>query len=336
MKLFLQRRLQASLLAATILACCLGGVVQGEVQGAVQATVQGAAQGSAPASQRLLASIDDPLTRARFGESLNGQWRFDELDGICRLERSPVAYGTARFVTTLAGEVAFELVGVRDLLAAGPVRLNRIAPAWHPLYPLNEAMSELHHVAGIGVSAADAQATRMLMDLYSGFHQILHNPGFYDGGSTVQVQISAINFRPAYRRFMACFQRATASLTSFAALDRTRVLFEVDKDQLSPTARPRLAAIAKLVQADPSVSAVYIDGHTDNSGAERHNQGLSKRRAQAVAAQLQALGVPKAKLVTRYHAHRYPIASNGTVQGKQQNRRTTVRVAREARGLAAN
>ncbi len=289
-----------------------------------------------PASHRLLASMDDPLTRARFGESLNGQWRFDEVDGTCRLERSPVAYGTARFVTTLSGEVAFELVGVRDLLAAGPVQLSRVAPAWHPLYPLNEPMHDLHHVTGTGVSAADAQATRMLMDLYAGFHQVLHNPGFYDGGSTVQVQISAINFRAAYRRFMACFQRTTASLASFAALDRSRVLFEVDKDQLSAAAIPRLQAIAKLVQADPSVNKVYIDGHTDNSGAERYNQGLSKRRAQAVAAQLQALGVPKVKLVTRYHAHRYPIASNSTVQGKQQNRRTTVRLARAAPGLAAN
>lgn len=298
--------------------------------------VNAAPQGGRPASQMLLAASDDPLTRARFGESLNGQWRFAEADGLCQLERYPVAYGTARFVTTLAGEMAFELVGVRDLLAAGPVRLNRVAPAWHPLYPLNEAMDELHHVGGVGVSAGDAQATRMLMDLYAGFHQVLHNPGFYDGGSTVQVQISAINFRPAYRRFMACFQRTTASLSSFAALDRTRVLFAVDKDQLSAAAVRRLEAIAKLVLADPAVSMVYVDGHTDNSGAERHNQGLSKRRARAVAAQLQALGVPKTKLVSRYHAHRYPIASNATTQGKQQNRRTTVRLDRESPSLAVN
>lgn len=247
-----------------------------------------------------------------------------------------MAYGTARFVTTLDGEVAFELVGVRDLLAAGPVQLNRVAPAWHPLYPLNEPMNQMHHVAGVGVSAADAQATRMLMDLYSGFHQVLHNPGFYDGGSTVQVQISAINFRAAYRRFMSCFQRASTQLTSFAALDRTRVLFAVDKDVLSPAAMPRLQAIAKLVQADTSVSAVYIDGHTDSSGAERHNQGLSKRRAQAVAQHLGVLGVPKNKLVVRYHAHRYPVASNSTGNGKQQNRRTTVRIARKTASLVAN
>lgn len=320
MKLFQPFGLPAFLLTSAVLTCCFANLVHAEK----------------PASQMLLASMDDPLSRARFGESLNGQWRFEAVDGTCRLERSPVAYGTARFVTTLSGEVAFELVGVRDLLAAGPVQLNRVAPAWHPLYPLNEPMHELHHVAGIGVSAADAQATRMLMDLYAGFHQVLHNPGFYDGGSTVQVQISAINFRAAYRRFMGCFQRTTASLASFAALDRTRVLFEVDKDQLSAAAAPRLLEIAKLVQADPSVTKVYIDGHTDNSGAERYNQGLSMRRAKAVAAQLQALGVPKAKLVTRYHAHRYPVASNGTVQGKQQNRRTTVRIAREAPELAAN
>jgi outer membrane protein OmpA-like peptidoglycan-associated protein len=324
MKPYQKSGLQALLFASALFACLPWGAANA------------APQGRQAASQMLLASTDDPLTRARFGESLNGQWRFAEGDGLCQLERHPVAYGTARFVTTLAGEVAFELVGVRDLLAAGPVRLNRVAPAWHPLYPLNEAMDELNHVAGVGVSAADAQATRMLMDLYAGFHQVLHNPGFYDGGSTVQVQISAINFRAAYRRFMACFQRATANLSSFAALDRTRVLFAVDKDQLSPVAASRLEAIAKLVLADPAVSMVYIDGHTDSSGAERHNQGLSKRRAQAVAAEFQALGVPKTKLLLRFHAHRYPIASNATVQGKQQNRRTTVRLVREAPSLAAN
>lgn len=320
MKLYRQPGLQ-TLVFASVLFLCLPW---------------GAASAASAASQMLLAATDDPLTRARFGDSLNGQWHFSEVDGSCRLERDPVAYGTARFITTQAGAVAFELVGVRDLLAAGPVRLNRVAPAWHPLYPLNEAMDELHHIVGVGVSAADAQATRMLMDLYAGFHQVLHNPGFYDGGSTVQVQISAINFRAAYRRFMVCFQRATANLSSFAALDRTRVLFAVDQDQLSPAAAPRLQAIAKLVQADPSVGAIYIDGHTDSSGAERYNQGLSKRRAQTVATQLQALGVPKAKLVLRYHGHRYPIASNATIQGKQQNRRTTVRMARKSPGLAAN
>ena len=63
------------------------------------------------------------------------------------------------------------------------------------------------------------------------------------------------------------------------------IYFDTDKAVLKPESRPTLEQIAKLLTSQPQLS-VFIVGHTDNQGAYDYNLDLSKRRAEAIAAEL--------------------------------------------------
>jgi outer membrane protein OmpA-like peptidoglycan-associated protein len=64
-----------------------------------------------------------------------------------------------------------------------------------------------------------------------------------------------------------------------------------------------------------------VDGHTDNSGNAAHNLQLSQQRADAVKAQLIAMGVAATRLSTKGFGDTKPISDNATPEGKANNRR---------------
>ena len=59
------------------------------------------------------------------------------------------------------------------------------------------------------------------------------------------------------------------------------VLFDFDRDDLRPEARPLLEQVAMVCRLNPNLGVV-IHGHTDAVGTADHNLGLSRRRAEAV------------------------------------------------------
>ena len=72
----------------------------------------------------------------------------------------------------------------------------------------------------------------------------------------------------------------------------------------------------------------YVDvyGHTDSTGSESYNQGLSQRRAVSVAAYLESRGVKSARIGTRGFGKTQPIASNETAEGQAANRRVEIKI----------
>src|SRR3546814_2078172 len=60
------------------------------------------------------------------------------------------------------------------------------------------------------------------------------------------------------------------------------VNFDIDKATLRPDAKPVIAEIHALLDANPSLE-LSIEGHTDNTGDAAHNRSLSADRARAVA-----------------------------------------------------
>ena len=79
-----------------------------------------------------------------------------------------------------------------------------------------------------------------------------------------------------------------------------------------------------LSQYDQTYIDVY--GHTDATGSDGYNQGLSERRATAVADYLSSRGVQTARLGTRGFGKTQPIASNDTDAGRAANRRVEVKI----------
>jgi len=102
-----------------------------------------------------------------------------------------------------------------------------------------------------------------------------------------------------------------------------KLLFGVDEASLLPHAKEALERIAHLL-IKLEIPALRIDGHTDTTGSDRHNDQLSLRRAQAVAEVLVATGVPVENITVRGLGSRAPVASNQTAEGRSQNRRVVL------------
>ena len=90
---------------------------------------------------------------------------------------------------------------------------------------------------------------------------------------------------------------------------------------------PSVPDARRFIVLDPMLatggSAVAtIEGHTDSTGPEEYNQGLSERRANAIAAYLtDNKGVSANRLKTVGYGESRPVADNATREGRQRNRR---------------
>ena len=100
-----------------------------------------------------------------------------------------------------------------------------------------------------------------------------------------------------------------------------RHLFDTDKAMLKPESRPTLDQIAKLLTGQPQLN-VFIVGHTDSQGAYDYNLDLSRRRAEAVAAELvKNFRIAQARLRTAGVGFLAPVGSNASDSGRALNRR---------------
>ena len=101
------------------------------------------------------------------------------------------------------------------------------------------------------------------------------------------------------------------------------VLFDTGKSTLKPGALRTLDKLASFLQKNPE-QKIRIEGHTDSVGSEESNIALSQRRADAVRQALLDKGVSEAQMEATGLGEAYPVASNNTKAGKQQNRRVEV------------
>jgi len=103
------------------------------------------------------------------------------------------------------------------------------------------------------------------------------------------------------------------------------ILFPFDSAELTSEARSNLRKLADSLQAEARTN-VMILGHTDSDGSTSYNQQLSERRGRSAEDQLASFGVASSRLVSRGRGEAEPIASNGTEEGRRQNRRVEVAI----------
>ncbi len=108
------------------------------------------------------------------------------------------------------------------------------------------------------------------------------------------------------------------------------VLFRFGSAELTRSARSRVRDIADVLLSDAAGRRVSVEGHTDSVGPADYNQGLSERRAAAVAAALKGDGVDARLLSSKGYGEDYPVApntrSNGMddPEGRARNRRVEI------------
>ncbi|CAN5212559.1 OmpA family protein [soil metagenome] len=103
------------------------------------------------------------------------------------------------------------------------------------------------------------------------------------------------------------------------------VHFGFDSADLLPGAERVLDNAVTTLRRYPDL-VVEIAGHTDSKGAEAYNQDLSQRRAEAVKDYLAENGVESGNLTAKGYGESEPIESNDTKEGREENRRVTLRI----------
>ena len=86
-----------------------------------------------------------------------------------------------------------------------------------------------------------------------------------------------------------------------------------------------LKLFSTILQNHQEYRAVVI-GYTDSTGEESYNQHLSLQRAQAVRDLLIQEGISEYRIGIDGLGEKYPIASNDTKEGRQQNRRIELKL----------
>jgi len=110
----------------------------------------------------------------------------------------------------------------------------------------------------------------------------------------------------------------------------TSALFAFDSDVLKEEGKVALHELGDSIKAKGAkVVDIDVIGHTDSTGPEVYNQGLSERRAQAVADYIIGEGIDANIIDVSGEGENNPIASNDTREGRAENRRVDVNVGVE-------
>ncbi len=99
------------------------------------------------------------------------------------------------------------------------------------------------------------------------------------------------------------------------------IFFDTNRTEIKPESRPTLEQIADLLKRETDLKLLVV-GHTDNVGDFESNRDLSQRRATSVVnALVTGFGIAPERLVAFGVSYASPVASNGTAEGRSQNRR---------------
>ncbi|MDE8342386.1 MAG: OmpA family protein [Acidocella sp.] len=101
------------------------------------------------------------------------------------------------------------------------------------------------------------------------------------------------------------------------------VFFDWNKSNLTPRAEQVIAQAAIDSQA-VKLTTINVSGYTDTSGTPTYNQGLSVRRAKAVAVKLMADGVPAAEISIHGYGETHLLVPTGPGVREPQNRRVEI------------
>jgi outer membrane protein OmpA-like peptidoglycan-associated protein len=104
---------------------------------------------------------------------------------------------------------------------------------------------------------------------------------------------------------------------------RTRLYginFDTDSANIRAESKPTLDKVVAVLKSQPDWK-LTVEGHTDSSGGDAHNQELSQKRAEAVRDYLVSGGIVADRVTPKGMAATVPVGSNDTPIGRAQNRR---------------
>jgi outer membrane protein OmpA-like peptidoglycan-associated protein len=107
-----------------------------------------------------------------------------------------------------------------------------------------------------------------------------------------------------------------------------QTFFDPDATSLRSGAVANLEALADSIKRSPRVPKVKVVGHADDAGSPEYNSRLSESRARTVAAYLTSKGISSDTIEVTSFGSKRPLATNGTAEGRQLNRRVDIFIGR--------
>jgi outer membrane protein OmpA-like peptidoglycan-associated protein len=135
--------------------------------------------------------------------------------------------------------------------------------------------------------------------------------------------IITVGFRYAFGAAPAPAPMAPVAVPASPVSRSYLVFFDWDKAVLTERAR-QIVGEAAANSTKVQYTAIEVNGYTDTSGTPKYNQGLSIRRAQAVAAELVKDGVPKAAIAIQGFGETHLLVQTGPNVREPQNRRVEI------------
>jgi len=288
-------RFNLDLLSASLLIVCLGVGVN------VHATTYGA-------------SFED------------SKWQAASSELECRLAQPIPQFGEGVFSKKAGYGLSFWLQTYENPFAAGKARLVVEAPEWKPGIVSRPIGTIDVNQERVPVYLDQPQANIVLASLNTGLMPTIAGSKLHalDTSDWIKVAVSSANFQPAYQEYTRCLTDLLP--VSFEQIARSALFFDTNNASINDDVKRQLDLIARYVKADKSISRIFIDGHTDDLGTLPINKSLSKRRASVIANYLKSSGISKNKIVSRYHADKYPALKNDSDANRARNRRVTIRL----------
>jgi len=101
------------------------------------------------------------------------------------------------------------------------------------------------------------------------------------------------------------------------------ITFATDSADLNANFLDVLGGVTKVIK-EFDQTIVEVAGHTDSTGSDEYNQALSERRAQSVSQYFTSRKISSQRLITVGMGEKWPVADNGTTDGRQLNRRVEI------------
>ena len=149
--------------------------------------------------------------------------------------------------------------------------------------------------------------------------------------ATVKEEVTREEIRPEKVETMTVEERvseraeAPAVESALPAEDQAKsifkdVLFDYDKYDIKPEARPALDAVAAYLGGNKGINIV-VEGHCDDRGTNEYNLALGERRAKSAKNYLTSLGVSPDRMIVITFGEEKPVCTAQNEACWQQNRR---------------
>ena len=117
-------------------------------------------------------------------------------------------------------------------------------------------------------------------------------------------------------------EEARVEVTDDKIIIREKVQFDFNKATIKPESNSLLAEVAQVMNDNPRLKKIRVEGHASSEGEDAYNMTLSEKRAKAVMDHLVKKGkVQKTRLVSEGFGETQPIQSNDSESGREANRR---------------